>query len=221
MQITVTAHTLEKVVLYIVLHPCSKSNSTGRRVWYPFFNSLAPSPPCLPPSLDILAQPANAITITLPHDNRAHENLNRPDALQRDLALARRLIQAQLMSQLVLADRIRVVDLVSEDQEGRLGEVFHGQERVELGFGLGEALWVFGVDQEHDPGDFGEVVFPQAAGLLVAAEVEGREADAADAEFFRRRVEGWLQDGYAVVLEHVQELDGEGSQVSFVECAVG
>ena len=124
------------------------------------------------------------------------------------------------MSQLVLADRIRVVDLVSEDQEGRLGEVFHGQERVELGFGLGEALWVFGVDQEHDPGDFGEVVFPQAAGLLVAAEVEGREADAADAELFRRRVEGWLQDGYAVVLEHVQQLDGGEVQVSFVECAV-
>jgi hypothetical protein len=67
------------------------------------------------------------------------------------------------MSQLVLAHGIGVIDLVSEDEEGHLGQLLHGEEGVELGLGLGEALVVLGVDEEDDPADFGEVVFPQAA----------------------------------------------------------
>lgn len=67
------------------------------------------------------------------------------------------------MSQLVLANSIGVIDLVSEDEEGHLGQLLHGEEGVELGLGLGEALVVLGVDEEDNPTDFGEVVFPQAA----------------------------------------------------------
>lgn len=37
------------------------------------------------------------------------------------------------------------------------------------------------------------------------AQVEGREAAAADGEFFGGGVQGRLQDGDAVVFEHVQE----------------
>ncbi len=68
------------------------------------------------------------------------------------------------MSQLLLADGIRVIDLVPQDQKGHFGEVFHGEQGVKLGFGFREALEVFGVDEEDDAGDFGEVVAPQAAG---------------------------------------------------------
>ncbi len=68
------------------------------------------------------------------------------------------------MPQFLLADGVGVVDFVAEDAEGDFGEVFHCEEGVELGFGFGEAFVVFGVDEEDDAADFGEVVFPEAAG---------------------------------------------------------
>lgn len=43
------------------------------------------------------------------------------------------------------------------------------------------------IDEEDYAADFGEVVAPEAAGLGVAAEIEGGELYVADGEFFR----GW------------------------------
>jgi hypothetical protein len=102
--------------------------------------------------------------LTLPHDNTTHKNLNRPDPLERHLALPRRLVQSQLMSQFILRYSVRVIDLIAEDQEGCLAQIFHREEGVEFGFGFGEALVVFGVDEEDNAGDLGEVVAPEAAG---------------------------------------------------------
>jgi hypothetical protein len=70
------------------------------------------------------------------------------------------------VSELILADGIGVVDLVSEDQEGDLGELLHGEEGIEFGLGLGEALNVLGIDEEDNAANFGEVVLPQASGWL-------------------------------------------------------
>ena len=68
------------------------------------------------------------------------------------------------MSQLLLADGIWVIDLIAQDQEGHFGEVFHREQGVELGFRFGEALEIFGINEEDDARDFGEVVAPEAAG---------------------------------------------------------
>ena len=68
------------------------------------------------------------------------------------------------MSQFVLGHGVRMIDLVPENEEGDFGEIFHRQESVEFGFGFLEAFVVFGVDEEDDAGDFGEVVAPKAAG---------------------------------------------------------
>ena len=68
------------------------------------------------------------------------------------------------MPQFIFRDGIRVIYLVAQDQEGSLAQVFHGEQGVELGLGLGKALVVFGVNEEDDAGDFGEVVAPEAAG---------------------------------------------------------
>jgi hypothetical protein len=73
------------------------------------------------------------------------------------------------VSKFVLADSIRVVNLISKDEEGDLGELFHGEEGVELSLGLGEALVVLGVDEEDNSADFGEIIFPQAAGWVLIA----------------------------------------------------
>ena len=111
-----------------------------------------------------MRQPSDALAVTLSHDNTAHKDLNGPDTLERDLALTSSLVQTKLVADLILAHGVGVVDLVSEDEEGHLGQLLHGQERIELGLGLGEPLVVLGVDQEDDAADFGEVVFPQTAG---------------------------------------------------------
>lgn len=123
------------------------------------------------------------------------------------------------MPQLVLANSVGVVDLVAQHKEGGLAQILHAEQRVELGLALGEALRVLGVDEEHNSADLGEVVLPQTAGLLVAAQVEGVEADAADGELFGRRVEGRLEDCDTVVLEHVKELV-EGGRVSVGEMSI-
>lgn len=101
---------------------------------------------------------------TLSHDDTAHEQLNGSDTLERDLALARCLIQTQLVPQLVLAHGIRMVNLVAEDEERNLGQFLHGQESVKLGLGFGEPLRVLGIDKEDDAAHLREVVLPQTAG---------------------------------------------------------
>ena len=67
------------------------------------------------------------------------------------------------MSQFFFANSVWVVDLVAEDAERNFGEVFHCEEGVELRFRFGETLMIFGVHEEDDAGDFGEIVFPEAA----------------------------------------------------------
>ena len=102
--------------------------------------------------------------LTLSHNNTAHEQLDRPDALERDLALTGSLVQTELVTQLILADSIGMINLVSEDEEGNLGEILHGEQSIELGLGLGEALVVLSVDKEDDAADLREVVLPETTG---------------------------------------------------------
>jgi hypothetical protein len=103
-----------------------------------------------------LAQPPDPLSVSLPHDYTAHKDLDRPDAFERNLALARGLVQAQRCAELVLRHGLRVIDLVSEDDERGVFELFHGKEGVELGFRFVETLVVFGVDEEDDARDFGD-----------------------------------------------------------------
>lgn len=171
---------------------------------------FSPDPPHNKPYvlflLNVLRQPPNALTVSLSHHNRAHEDLNGPNSIKRHFALASSLIQAELMSQLVFGNSVWVVDLVAEDEKWGLGEVFHAEQSVELGFRLGEALGVLGVNEEDNTADFREVVLPQTTRLLMTAEIEGGEAAATDGQFFGCWVQSRLEDGYAVVLEHVEEL---------------
>lgn len=106
--------------------------------------------------LDVLAQPPNSLSISLPHNHTAHEDLNWPDALKRHLAFTRCLIQTQHTAQLVLGDGIGVIDLVTQDDKGRVLQLFHGEQGVQLGFGFVQPLVVFCVDEEDDAGYFGD-----------------------------------------------------------------
>lgn len=52
--------------------------------------------------LDVLRQPADTLAVALSHDDGAHEDLNGPDALEWDLALAGCLVETEFVPQLVL-----------------------------------------------------------------------------------------------------------------------
>lgn len=106
--------------------------------------------------------------LTLTHDNTAHEQLNGPDTLERDLALTSSLVQTELVTQLILGDGVGVIDLVTEYEEGDLGEILHGEQGVQLSLGLGETLVVLGIDQEDDAADLREVVLPQTTGYTAS-----------------------------------------------------
>ena len=67
------------------------------------------------------------------------------------------------MSQLIFRHCVRVVDFVAQDQERCFLQVLHSEQGIELGFGLLQALVVFGVNEEDDARDFGEVIAPETA----------------------------------------------------------
>lgn len=68
-----------------------------------------------------------------------------------------------MVTELLLADGARCVNLVAKDEEGHLGQLLDRQKRVKLRLRLGEALVVSGVDKEDDAVNLGEVVTPEAA----------------------------------------------------------
>lgn len=51
-----------------------------------------------PTASDVVAQPANAFAVALSHHDRAHEDLDRPNVLEIDLAFARCLVYAEYVS---------------------------------------------------------------------------------------------------------------------------
>lgn len=124
---------------------------------------------CCVNCLYILGQPSDAITVALTHDNRAHEQLDRSDALQRDLALAGGLVQAKSVSQLLLRLGLWVIDLVAEDNEGNLGEFLHGKKGIEFGLDFGESDVVDGIDEEDNAVNLGEVISPDTTGYSKSA----------------------------------------------------
>jgi hypothetical protein len=107
------------------------------------------------------------------------------------------------MSQLILTDRIRVINLIAQNHEWDLAQLLHAQQSVELGFRFGKTLMVLGVNEEYDAGDFWEIVLPETAcwtmsassyhaeiwsrsshTLLMSTQVECREFNVANGKFF-------------------------------------
>lgn len=83
-------------------------------------------------------------------------------------------MKAKSVTELLLRDGTGGVNLVTENKEGNLVELLDGEEGVELGFRLVEALRVLRVYEEDDAVDFGEVVLPEAASCRNGREKEGK-----------------------------------------------
>jgi len=70
--------------------------------------------------------------ISLPHDHRAHEDLNGPDAVQDNLALSSGLVHAKCSTKLVLTNGTCGIDFVAQHEERRLGQLLHLQEGLTI-----------------------------------------------------------------------------------------
>jgi hypothetical protein len=73
------------------------------------------------------------------------------------------------MSQLILTDRIWVIDLVAQNHKWDLAQLLHAQQSVEFGLRFRETLVVFRINKEYDAGDFWEIVLPETAGWIMSA----------------------------------------------------
>lgn len=94
------------------------------------------------------ASMALTLAVALPLYNRAHEDLDGTDVSERDLALkielvlmhakrrhtylARRLPETEVVTELLLANGARCIDLVAENEERHLGQLLDGEQCVEL-----------------------------------------------------------------------------------------
>lgn len=89
------------------------------------------------------------------------------------------LVQVEELTEFIFTGGAGLVDLVAEDEYGAVAERLVGEQRVQLGLGLGQARAVARVHQEHDRVHRGEVVAPHAPRLLMPAQVERRETHTA------------------------------------------
>lgn len=104
-----------------------------------------------------------------------------------------------------------MINFIAQDQKWDFRQVFHGEEGVQLCFGLRETFQVFCVNKEDNAAHFGEVVSPETTSwrlwiqglvekeaesivasnwlerltLLMAPKVEGSKFDVADGKLFR------------------------------------
>lgn len=113
---------------------------------------------------------------------------------------------SQTTAQLCGSDQLRNMTVSPHFQQQPPHPPIHAlTQRVKLGLALSKTLSVGRVDEEDNAVDLGEVVTPETTRLQMSTEVVGREADVADRELLRSRVERRLESGKAVVLEHVKE----------------
>ena len=85
------------------------------------------------PRSNVLRKPSESVSVSLPHHHRAHKDLSGPNPVEHDLALAGGLVKAQHRAELILAHGALGVNLVAQDQERGLGQLFHLEQGLESG----------------------------------------------------------------------------------------
>jgi hypothetical protein len=147
--------------------------------------------------LQILRKPAEAIAVADVLHDAAHVHLQGANVgighLRR---LARqRPVQAHLCHELTLRARAAGhINLVAQDEERGFGELLRLQQHVQLLFRLWETHGRGRIDNEHDTVDLREIVFPQAARLLMTTHVDGLQLNATEREVLGVGVESGAMD---------------------------
>lgn len=136
--------------------------------------------------LDVLTEPSDTLSVSLTHDNGAHEDLKRAEvAIERNLALTGGLEETKGMSELILRDSMGLINLVTKNKEGNALELLDGKESIELSLRLSKSAGISSVNEVDNAANLGEIVSPQTTGLKMSTEIEGGELDVANSQLLR------------------------------------
>merc|ERR1719270_2151323 len=159
-------------------------------------------------SLQELRQPLEALSIAHALDNTHHEELDRAtlrSCFLHLLPISHVIEELQALPQLILRGSHRDVYFVAEHHDGHLREAGLLKKAVQLLFGLLEARTVRRIHEEDDAVHGSEIVLPDAARRLMAAQIERLEAHVLDEQLLKVGVERGRVRRHAVVLQHVQQ----------------
>merc|ERR1719270_2200231 len=159
-------------------------------------------------SLQELRQPLEALSIAHALDNTHHEELDWAslrNCFLHLLPVSHVIEELQALPQLVLRGSHRDVDFVAQHHDGHLREAGLLKKAVQLLFGLLEARTVRCVHEEDDTVHGSEIILPDAARRLMAAQIERLETHILDEQVLIMGVERGRMRRHAVVLQHVQQ----------------
>lgn len=132
-------------------------------------------------SLKEVAEPFEPLRIAFLLRHATHEDVNRPSTLI-PLILG---LHPQRLPQLIFRDGSRLVNLVSEDDDGHFFKFRHVQNTLQFDPALLESLGVRRIDEIDDAINVRDVVSPGFACGLVPTEIPSLEGDLTHSKLFR------------------------------------
>ena len=137
-------------------------------------------------NLNILTEPFDTFSVSLAHDDGAHEDLKRSDLLLKsNLTLTGGLVKAKALSQLVLGNGASLINLVTENEERNISQLLNTKEGIEFSLTFGKSAGISSIDKEDNAANLREVVSPQTTGLKMSTEIESSEFNVANGKLLR------------------------------------
>jgi len=157
--------------------------------------------------LQELAEPSEAFSVTSLLGNGAHEDFNGSAIDLADLFASPSALGSQsiYISQFFFRSGILLIDLVTEDDNGDLGEFGGGHEGFEFLFRFFKSVLVGSVDEVNDTVNSGEITLPGLSDSFMASEIVSSELDVTQDEFFGVSVDSGVLLDHSVVLESSQK----------------
>lgn len=153
--------------------------------------------------LHVVGQPLQGWLVAEAPRNAAHEDLDR--AQQRAARLAGRLDESQALAKRLLAHGLGEIDLVGKHDDRHRAQRLAGKDRVQLAAGLVEAARVRSIHDEDDGVGRHVVVAPDAARLLMPAEVVALQRGVEQLYLLLRHALRRQVRRHVVVAQHVQQ----------------
>ena len=95
------------------------------------------------------------------------------------------------------------VNLVSEDNNWEVLQLWHLEQAIELSLGFSESILVCGINHENNSIDSTGIFSPSFSGLHVSSEIIRIELDIADSHLCLMRMYSRVRLGEFIALKHV------------------
>jgi len=157
--------------------------------------------------LQELAEPSETFSITGLLGDGAHEDFNGSAIDFADLFASPGALRSQsiYISQFFFRSGILLINLVTEDNNGDLGEFGGGHKGFKFLFRFFKSVLVGSVDEINDTVNSREITLPGLSDSFMASEIVSSELDVTQNEFFSVSVDSGVLLDHSVVLESSQK----------------